>query len=248
MTSSPPEYAPTSTSSFTVSTSDVYNQEVTKSLLIKTPLHKSVYDSLAEIYSILPTLEMVENSYLKDYITDKERYTSTTYRLIHQYQMLIKVFTDDQTKFQLLQKEFLPGLLSDMSNFLDLLLSKFNDSYPHAVSRIKNGLPATIEQINGNQPTSASARLVAEITGNFITCMDAVKLNYKSKEQLHPLLSDLVVNLNELNEELQFTGKSKLVNWLIKINNLQTELTHEEADSFLNDLDIAYKGFYTTLE
>ncbi|KAF6063851.1 hypothetical protein FOB64_005453 [Candida albicans] len=71
MTSSPPEYAPTSTSSFTVSTSDVYNQEVTKSSLIKTPLHKSVYDSLAEIYSILPTLEMVENSYLKDYITDK---------------------------------------------------------------------------------------------------------------------------------------------------------------------------------
>ena len=109
-------------------------------------------------------------------------------------------------------------------------------------------MPATIEQINGNQPTSASARLVAEITGNFITCMDAVKLNYKSKEQLHPLLSDLVVNLNELNEELQFTGKSKLVNWLIKINNLQTELTQEEADSFLNDLDIAYKGFYTTLE
>ena len=104
-----PEYAPTSTSSFTVSTSDVYNQEVTKSLLIKTPLHKSVYDSLAEIYSILPTLEMVENSYLKDYITDKERYTSTTYRLIHQYQMLIKVFTDDQTKFQLLQKEFYQG-------------------------------------------------------------------------------------------------------------------------------------------
>lgn len=58
MTSSPPEYAPTSTSSFTVSTSDVYNQEVTKSLLIKTPLHKSVYVQLSEIYSTLPTLEM----------------------------------------------------------------------------------------------------------------------------------------------------------------------------------------------
>ncbi|RCK55528.1 Vacuolar protein sorting-associated protein 28 [Candida viswanathii] len=249
MNNLPPEYAPTSTTSFTVSTdASVYNQEITRASLVKTPLHKSLFDSLAEIYSILPTLEMIEVSFLKDYITDKEKYISTTYRLIHQYQMVLKMFSEDEAKLNLLITEVLPGLHGDMSNFLDLLQSKFNINFPHAVIRLKNGLPATIEQINGLQPNNVNSRLVAEITGNFITCMDAVKLNYKSKDQLHPLLSELVLSLNELNESLEFNGKSKLINWLIKINNLTGELTQEESDSFLNDLDIAYKGFYTTLE
>lgn len=249
MDNSPPEYAPTSTSTFTVSNdATIYNQEVTRTSLIKSPLHKSLYDSLAEIYSILPTLEMIEVSFLKDYITDKEKYISTTYRLIHQYQMVIKMFGEDEAKLSLLINEVLPGLQRDMSNFLDLLQAKFNINFPHAVIRLKNGLPATIEQINGLQPNNVNSRLVAEITGNFITCMDAVKLNYKLKDQLHPLLSELVLSLNELNEGLEFNGKSKLINWLIKINNLTGELSQEEADSFLNDLDVAYKGFYTTLE
>lgn len=245
----PPEYAPTSTTTFTVSTdASIYNQEITRTSLIKTPLQKSLYDSLAEIYSILPTLEMIEVSFLKDYITDKEKYISTTYRLIHQYQMVVKMFGEDEDKLNLLILEILPGLNRDLSNFLDILQIKFNVNFPHAIIRLKNGLPATIEQINGLQPNNVNSRLVAEITGNFITCMDAVKLNYKSKDQLHPLLSELVLSLNELNEELEFNGKSKLVNWLIKLNNLTQELSQDEADSFLNDLDIAYKGFYTTLD
>ena len=78
--------------------------------------------------------------------------------------------------------------------------------------------------------------------------MDAVKLNYKTRDQLHPLLSDLVVNLNEFNETIEFNGKSKLINWLIKINNLEKELSQEDSDLFLNDLDTAYKGFYESLE
>ena len=251
--SQPPEYAPTASTSFTISSkSSKFNQEISRSSLIKSPLNKVVYNSLAEISSILVSIEVLENSFLKDYITDKEKYTSTAYRLIYQYQIILKGF--DELKLFVL-RELMPDLSPDLSNFLALFTSKFNLSCPQAVNRLLSGVPSTIDHVSdataasGASATSkANARLIAEITGNFITCMDAVKLNYKTRDQLHPLLSDLVVNLNEFNESIEFNGKSKLINWLIKINNLEKELSQEDSDLFLNDLDIAYKGFYTSLE
>lgn len=95
-----------------------------------------------------------------------------------------------------------------------------------------------------------SARAVAEATGSFITVMDAVKLNYRTKEQLHPLLSDLVTSINRVLNGFEFEGRSKLINWLIKLNNLDINenLSDDESREFLFDLDSAYKGFYTKLE
>ena len=99
--------------------------------------------------------------------------------------------------------------------------------------------------------------MVAQATGNFITGMDALKLNYRTKYQLHPLLSNLVISLNELHNSpenggstIEFPGKSKLVTWLIKLNNLleSEELSQQDVDTFLEDLDTAYKGFFTSLE
>lgn len=258
------DYAPTSLTSFTVSSDSVkYSQEISKSTLIETSTHHSVYNALAEVCSILPTLDMLEVSFIKDFITEKEKYTTTTYRLINQYQMILKGFDNDA--IQVLQK-LLPDLENDLSNFLPLFVDKFNLNCPQAVKRLISGVPSVIDQVshnsageqngdqNGNQngqnsqSVSGNARLIAEITGNFITCMDALKLNYSTRAQLHPLLSDLVVNLNELSENIQFEGKSKLINWLIKINNLEKELNQEDSDAFLKDLDFAYKGFYSSLD
>ncbi|KAK6457269.1 vacuolar protein sorting-associated [Scheffersomyces xylosifermentans] len=271
---SPPSYAPTSSTSFTISSinDSKYHSEVTKSSLVKSSLHKSTYDALAEIFSILPTLEMLENSYVKDYITDKEKFTSTSYRLIHQYQIIAKGFLDDSQKLEIL-KEVLaaPDLSPDLTNFLPRFSDKFNINTPNAINRLQVGIPATIEQLSGHvesnshagttsvvnvvnsTPVSSSATLLVQITANFLTCMDAIKLNYRSKDQLHPLLSELVVNLNDLVEngnhkEFDFQGKSKLITWLIKLNNLDNqELSAEDADSFFEDLDSGYKAFYESL-
>lgn len=270
-----PAYAPTSTTSYTPSNNSTrYHEEISKSSLLKSNTHKTVYDSLAEIYSIITVLEVIENSFLKDYITDKEKYTSTALRLINQYQMLLKGFQNDDLKLQVL-KTLLGPLSDDLSNLIELLCRKFNlESCSLAIDRLTSGIPATIEHFHTHveshhhPPPStdsgnkASARLVAEATGNFITCMDAVKLNYRTKDQLHPILSDLVISLNDLvtkgddaqseNDDfkpIDFQGKSKLVNWLIKLNNLGDEkLSDDEADTFLLDLDTAYKGFYISLE
>lgn len=269
-----PPYAPTATTSYTVSSRNGAEslQEVDRSQLFHTPTHKVVYESLAEIHSILTVLEMLENAFLKDYITDKDKYTSTVLRLMNQYQIILQTLSNTTEKQRAL-KDILPKSSENQENLLDELTSTLDCEVPLAIKRIEIGMPATMEQrgsklgtaneesTDRNQGSRTSGKLVAKVTGNFITCMDALKLNYRTKEQLHPLLSDLVVSLNDLTvydttEEgekkegtLEFAGKSKLISWLIKLNNLKdNELSQEEIETFLNDLDETYKNFYTTLE
>lgn len=274
----PPSYAPTSTTSYSpagVNPAVNYHQEVTRGSILTTSIHKAVYESLCEIYSIVTVLEMVENAFLKDYITDKEKYTSTVMRLINQYHILLQSFGKSDAHRSIL-RDILPGVAEDNTNLLKLLQEKFNIHATLAVDRLTSGIPATIEHMHtvvessshpeqsqvsvqntGGKSLAAGARLVAESTGNFITIMDALKLNYNTKGQLHPLLSDLVISLNDLvtkdnesSKPIDFPGKSKLVNWLIKLNNLDDaqEILAEECDRFLEDLDSAYKGFYNSLE
>ncbi|CCE79902.1 Piso0_002994 [Millerozyma farinosa CBS 7064] len=269
-----PPYAPTATTSYTVSSRNGAEslQEVDRSSLFHTPTHKVVYESLAEIHSILTVLEMLENAFLKDYITDKDKYTSTVLRLMNQYQIILQTLSNTTEKQRAL-KDILPRSSENQENLLNELTNTLDCDVPLAIKRIEIGMPATMEQrgsklgtaseesTDRNQGSRTSGKLVAKVTGNFITCMDALKLNYRTKEQLHPLLSDLVVSLNDLTvydttEEgekkegtLEFAGKSKLISWLIKLNNLKdNELSQEEIETFLNDLDETYKNFYTTLE
>jgi ESCRT-I complex subunit VPS28 len=57
------------------------NQEVK---LATTSAARDLYESLAEVYSIIVTLDAVERAYLKDSITDEE-YTQACQRLLNQY-------------------------------------------------------------------------------------------------------------------------------------------------------------------
>jgi ESCRT-I complex subunit VPS28 len=52
--------------------------------LAVTASERDLYDSLAEIYSIIITLDAVEKAYLKDSITEID-YTETCSRLLKQY-------------------------------------------------------------------------------------------------------------------------------------------------------------------
>jgi hypothetical protein len=52
--------------------------------LSTTSAERNLYDSLAEIYSIITTLDALEKAYLKDSITEED-YTQTCSRLLKQY-------------------------------------------------------------------------------------------------------------------------------------------------------------------
>ncbi|KAH3666483.1 hypothetical protein OGAPHI_003479 [Ogataea philodendri] len=201
------------------------------------------YESIAELYSIIVAINVLEKSFIKDrFHANEDYYTSTTMRLINQYNLILK---DDEVK-----EEF-----DDLEKFV----SRYQLDCPLAVKRIQIGLPATATQTHAssstvNLPASANnndasqkGKAIAEATGSFITLMDAIKLNYNTKEQLHPLLTDIITSTNKVFGD--YDGRSNLVQWLIKLNNLKLNefLDDEELKEFLWDIDLAYKGFFSLL-
>ncbi|ODV97696.1 hypothetical protein PACTADRAFT_37568 [Pachysolen tannophilus NRRL Y-2460] len=233
--------------------------------LISNNKERGLYESLAELYSIIIVLNFLEKSFLRDTLqqvdVDNDNYTKSVSRLINQYNLALK---NEEVK-----KSFVN---------LDSFFQKYDICCPLAKQRLEIGVPATIEHSflgqddssrvslasgnganNGNNTgangggnnnnVSISAKAVAEATGNFITLMDAVKLNYRTKDQLHPLLSDLVTCTNKVLKNGEFEGRSKIIQWLIKLNNLDINerLSDDDSKEFLFDLDNAYKGFYACL-
>ncbi|CCH43308.1 Vacuolar protein sorting-associated protein [Wickerhamomyces ciferrii] len=249
---STPSYAPTATqrnpSYNRIKNSSInLDQEVS---LFNTVQQREIYESLAELFSIITVLDFIEKAYIKDTLNEdgEDQYTPTVLRLLAQYNTILKN--------QDVVKEF---------KSLDHFKKQYGLNCPSATSRIEIGVPATVEHAinvpsttgsgngaggSGNGGIGASSRAVAEATGNFITCMDALKLNYKAKDQLHPLLSDLMTSVNKVSGNKEFDGRSKLIEWLIKINklNINEEISEDDTRQLLFDLDNAYKGFYTMLE
>lgn len=125
---------------------------------------------------------------------------------------------------------------------------------PRATERLKLGLPATIEAPatrSGNQSqggSSAAATHIVAASENFITLLDAIKMNMLSKDTLHPILVDTIQAVNKVTD-VDFDNKGKIVQWLITLNQMRAaeELTLEQARELNFDMNQAYDGFKSTL-
>ncbi|CDR46736.1 CYFA0S25e01530g1_1 [Cyberlindnera fabianii] len=259
-----PPYAPTSTrapSQARFQGSHINLDEPVS--LYNTSQQRETQESLAELYSIITVLDIVEKAYVKDTLNsgDKDEYTPMVLRLLAQYNTLLK-----------------NSEVQQVFGSLDQFKKRYGLNVPQATSRIEIGVPATVEHAvnmpalssnstgtgtggagvgttsgtggsTGLGGPGGSARAVAEATGNFITVMDALKLNYRAKDQLHPLLSDVMTSVNKVSSK-EFEGRARIIEWLIKINkmNVYDELNDDDTRQLLFDLDNAYKGFYTMLE
>ncbi|KAK2751051.1 Vacuolar protein-sorting-associated protein 28 [Myotisia sp. PD_48] len=204
--------------------------------LSSTPAERDLYESLAELYSIIVTLDGLEKAYIKDAVTESE-YTETCNRLLKQYKSILN---DDTVAME----------------FFDL--GKFKKDWglecPRATERLRIGLPATIEQPSHTPATqnvtgiSASGSLILTATENFITFLDALKLNMLSKDALHPLLSEVIQSVNKVTEQ-DFENRGKIIQWLITLNQMRAteELSEEQARELAFEIEQAYQGFKATL-
>lgn len=211
---------------------------------------REIVETLGEIYSIIITLDHVEKAYLKDDIGSDE-YTALANKLINQY----RTYLSDKD-------------VEERFHDLETFKTKWQITASNAITRLERGIPVTVEhgtsgdfgsQDNISQDGTAngvsngnnkySGKRVAEATGNFITVMDALKLNYKTREQLHPLMSELLLSVNRVTSN-DFESRNKLVEWIIKINKLKNDesLSDSEVQQLLYALESAYKSFYTLLE
>jgi len=121
---------------------------------------------------------------------------------------------------------------------------------PRATERIRIGLPSTVTapSVAANQSNAGSnGTLILEATQDFITFLDALKLGLLAKDQLHPLLSDVIQSANKVT--VDFDGRAKIVQWLITLNQMRAtaELTEDQARELELDMNSAYQGFKATL-
>lgn len=95
---------------------------------------------------------------------------------------------------------------------------------------------------------NTSGVLILEATQEFITFLDAVKLGLLSKDQLHPLLSDVIQSVNRVTDK-DFDNRGKIVQWLITLNQMKAtdELGEQQARELEMDIQQAYQGFRRTL-
>ncbi|KAG5339342.1 hypothetical protein C0989_004672 [Termitomyces sp. Mn162] len=119
--------------------------------------------------------------------------------------------------------------------------------HPAALHRLKVGVPATVEHSSEAGPETG--KWVAETTQNFITFMDALKLQLRAKDQLHPILQELVTGYARFKGSKDWEGRSRMVSWLITLNSMKAseEITEEQSRQLLFDVDHAYAEFFRSL-
>ena len=61
--------------------------------------------------------------------------------------------------------------------------------------------------------------------------MDALKLNLRAKDQLHPFLTELMSGYTRFKGSQEWEGKAKILHWLITLNTMKAsdEITEEQS-------------------
>ncbi|KAI6105941.1 vacuolar protein sorting-associated [Pisolithus croceorrhizus] len=195
--------------------------------LYTTNAEREKYSLLATLFGIIVALDFLERAYVRDSITAAE-YSPACTRLLSQYMTMLK-----------LVKDSIPSI--------EDFMTRFRLDTPAALHRIKVGVPATVEHSSEAGPETG--KWIAETTQNFITFMDALKLRLRAKDQLHPILQELVTGYARFKGSKEWEGRSRMVGWLITLNGMKAseELTEEQSRQLLFDVDYAYAEFFRSL-
>ncbi|KAF3057456.1 Vacuolar protein sorting-associated protein 28 [Daldinia childiae] len=204
--------------------------------LADTRAERDLQDSLAEIFSIIVTLDELERAFLKDAIPETD-YTEICERSLKQYKSIL---TDETVA-----KAFVG---------LEEFKAEWDLEVPRATERLRVGMPSTaVTASTGATQPSASANnksgaLILEATQDFITFLDALRLGLLAKDQLHPLLTDVIQSVNKVTDR-DFENRGKIVQWLITLNQMKAteELSEQQARELELDINSAYLGFKNTL-
>jgi len=196
--------------------------------LWNTNAEREKYESLATLYGIIVALDYLERAYVRDSVTASQ-YSPACTKLLGQYKTMLKLVSDD---------------VASIEDFM----KRYKMNYPAALHRLKVGVPATVEHAS-DQLNTETAQAVAETTQNFITFMDALKLRLRAKDQLHPLLQELMTGYARFKGSAEWQGRSKMVGWLITLNQMKAsdEITDEQSRQMLFDIDHAYQEFFSSL-
>ncbi|GAA5975550.1 hypothetical protein JCM5350_002646 [Sporobolomyces pararoseus] len=187
-------------------------------------------DELATLYGLIVSLDYLERAYVRDSI-DATQYAPACSRLLTQFKSIMK-------------------LVGDSVPSLEAFMQEYRMDCTAAAHRLKIGVPATIEHSAGEDGAGGAgpggngehSKWVAETTQNFITFMDALKLKLRAKDQLHPLLTDLMSGYTRFKASSEWEGRPKILHWLITLNQMRAseEITEDQSRQMLFDVEHAY--------
>ncbi|KAF4610869.1 hypothetical protein D9613_007219 [Agrocybe pediades] len=187
------------------------------------------YTTLATLFGIIVALDYLERAYVRDSITAAE-YSPACTRLLSQYKTMLKL------------------VASDVPSVEDFM-KRYKMDHPAALHRLKVGVPATVEHSSEAGPETG--KWIAETTqaSSFITFMDGLRLRMRAKDQLHPMMQDLVTGYARFKGSKDWEGRSRMVSWLITLNGMKAseELTEEQARQLIFDVEHAYAEFFRSL-
>jgi len=189
------------------------------------------YEDMADLYSIIKATQHLEKAYVRDAIKPDD-YTLACQRLIAQF------------------KTTEAALRSDPSfKGTELFMKEYKMDCPLAHERLcVAGVPATVLHAHNDTNKDASV-IVAEATQWFITAIDVLNLNQRAVDDIQPVISDLVKVLNKSEMICPNFDKTRLQDWLIKLNSMRAsqELDDDEARQLTLDLESSYADFKTSL-
>ncbi|KAF9649971.1 vacuolar protein sorting-associated protein 28 [Thelephora ganbajun] len=213
--------------------------------LYTTNAEREKFETRATLYGIIVGLDYLERAYVRDAVTAAE-YSPACTRLLSQYKTMSKLVEEDVPSIEQFMSQY--RVSSESRNAPCLAsFSLYQMDHPAALHRIKVGVPATVEHSSEAGPETG--KWVAETTQSFITFMDALKLRLRAKDQLHPILQELVTGYARFKGSKDWEGRSKMVGWLITLNGMKAseEITEEQSRQLLFDVDHAYAEFFRSL-
>lgn len=227
--------------------------------LAETRAERDLQDSLAEIFSIIVTIDELEKAFLKDAIPEAD-YTEICERSLKQYKSLVadetvaKAFVGLEEFKAAWEVRITVFATSTHRSICARLIRVVQLEVPRATERIRVGLPSTAVTVSSGPATApataggAGGALILEATQDFITFLDALKLGLLAKDQLHPLLTDVIQSVNKVTDR-DFENRGKIIQWLIALNQMKAteELSEDQARELELDINSAYQGFKNTL-
>ena len=185
------------------------------------PLYESsrdrrIIDDKADLYAIIRATETLEKAYARDAVGSDE-YNKLCTKLISQFKSTVSALKLDVEEF----------------------CRTYTVDCPRAFDRlVRTGVPATT--LHAQVDSGVESARVAECVQHFITLMDALRLDQRAAEDLHPLLSDLISSLT-LVKGVPADVTGLVETWLITMNQMRAaeEVGEEQGREMLFDMDKA---------
>lgn len=154
------------------------------------------------------------------------RYAPACIKLLAQYKSLMKLVAEEIGSVEGFMKRFKVGTrigmgagkagsLACLTLFPGLeRIANPQMDHPAALHRLTIGVPATVEHSSdASEGGAEQGKWVAETTQSFITFMDALKLNLRAKDQLHPFLTELMSGYSRFKGSGEWEGRGKILHW-----------------------------------